>query len=383
MANTLTPVIVRMLAKAMAVLRARTVMPGLVSREYEEQTAMSFGKSIDVPIYADQIVGDVAPGPTPITPGNSVATKISIELNKHRHASFFLTDAEMDAIDPNSKFINSKMISCINPLAKDINSHILANYKKVYNYVGLAGTTPFASKVDVINDAGALLNDGDTGQSPRHGVLNFAAGGSFRTLSGLGDVNKTGKDDIKIKGIIGERYGFDWFEDGQVPYHTAGTIASSMSVTGVEPIGETTINLTNGAGTSTFNEGDIVTFAGDIQTYVVTAGVTIGSSTTGDIVINPGLKVATAGSDAVTLKASHRVNLLFHPGAFAFAMRPLSGASAMAIQLGATISSITDPVSGLTIRLELSRQNKQFAWDFDVLYGSGIARPEFASRLAG
>ena len=60
-------------------------------------------------------------------------------------------------------------------------------------------------------------------------------------------------------------------------------------------------------------------------------------------------------------------------------MRPLSSDTAD----GARIMSLTDPVTGLSLRLEVSRQHKQTAWEFDVLFGVQTVRPEFAVRLAG
>ena len=42
-----------------------------------------------------------------------------------------------------------------------------------------------------------------------------------------------------------------------------------------------------------------------------------------------------------------------------------------------------DPVTGLVVRLEIVRQNKQTMWEFDMLYGMKLVRPEYAARLAG
>jgi hypothetical protein len=40
-------------------------------------------------------------------------------------------------------------------------------------------------------------------------------------------------------------------------------------------------------------------------------------------------------------------------------------------------------VSGVALRMEVVRQNKQTLFDFDVLYGAACVRPELAVRLAG
>jgi hypothetical protein len=45
--------------------------------------------------------------------------------------------------------------------------------------------------------------------------------------------------------------------------------------------------------------------------------------------------------------------------------------------------SVTDPESGLSMRLEISRQYKQTVWEFDILWGVALVRPEWAVRLIG
>ena len=42
-----------------------------------------------------------------------------------------------------------------------------------------------------------------------------------------------------------------------------------------------------------------------------------------------------------------------------------------------------DEVSGLSLRLEVSRQHKQIQWSFDALYGATVVRPQLASWIAG
>ncbi len=48
-----------------------------------------------------------------------------------------------------------------------------------------------------------------------------------------------------------------------------------------------------------------------------------------------------------------------------------------------TMRQVTDEKSGLTMRLEVSRQEKQWKFDYDVLYGATLLRPELACRILG
>jgi hypothetical protein len=131
--------------------------------------------------------------------------------------------------------------------------------------------------------------------------------------------------------------------------------------------------------TGTFKQGDIITIAGHTQTYTVLADATADGSGDATLTIAPGLQVALAGSEAITLKASHVVNLGFTREAFALVTAPFESDS----MGNAEIASMRDPVTGLVLRLEVKRQYKQTKWEFDILWGSACLRPEFAARLAG
>ena len=73
------------------------------------------------------------------------------------------------------------------------------------------------------------------------------------------------------------------------------------------------------------------------------------------------------------------VNLAFQKNAFGFAMAPLMDARLNSD----TMRQVTDDVSGLTMRIEVTRQEKQWKFDYDVLYGATLLRPELACRILG
>ena len=102
-------------------------------------------------------------------------------------------------------------------------------------------------------------------------------------------------------------------------------------------------------------------------------------------ILTPSVGGAIADGTAVTIAKSaggastHVDNLVFHRDAFALATRPLS----VPTTGGSIISSATDPISGLSMRLEVSRQHKQTTWAFDMLYGAKLVRAELGCRLLG
>lgn len=382
MSNTLTAVLVTLLGKGLATLRRRVLLPSMVSRDNEPIVAMSKGKTVQVPIYERGTTTAVSASNTLLSPTASSPTYATVTLDNWYQSNFFLTDQELTQVaDP--EYIPNKLVGAFDALAAKINESLFGLYKDVGNYVGTAGTTPFASSQALMNNATAYLNKNDAPLSPRYGVLNYDAGANAKNISAIADVDTTGKDDIKIEGRLGRRYGVDWYEEGQVPTHTAGSLATATVATA--SVGATSVTVKDASTTtaSSLLVGDILTFAGDTQTYTVTATASISTSSSASVSIFPALKVAQTGSSAVTLAASHVSNLVFHPGAFAFASRPESEALNLARQMGVAIEMMNDPLTGISYTLEVQRQHKQFVWILSCLWGYAKVRPELACRIAG
>jgi hypothetical protein len=382
MANSLTEIIPRILARGLLHLRRTCVLPRMVNLDYSTE-AKEKGDTIDVTIASAVTASDVTPSNTPPAPGDSAPTKVQIQLNKWKHADFHLTDKQKNEIMREKSFMPGQMSAALDALAGEVNADIFAKYKGVYGAVGTAGTTPFggaspdsAFPADIVN-ARKLLNKQLAVRMDRRVVLDHDAYANALRLPAFRDASQSGDKEVVQDGAIGKKYGFPmWADDDQVPTHTAGTASGYLINNGAGyAIGTTTLVIDTGTGT--WVEGDIVTFAGHAQQYAVQSG------TTTQLVLKRGLVASVADNAAITKVATHVVNLAFQKDAFAFASRSLGDEKESEFERLAPMMSIGDPVSGLNLRLEVMRQYKQTVWDFDILWGAQLIRPEFAVRILG
>jgi hypothetical protein len=86
-----------------------------------------------------------------------------------------------------------------------------------------------------------------------------------------------------------------------------------------------------------------------------------------------------ADNVAITIRATHVMNLAMHRDFIAFASRPLAGSN----HPSSVISQVVDPISGLALRLEITREHRRDRFAYDILYGADVVRRELGARLAG
>ncbi len=372
MANTITEVVPKLLAQGLMALRENAVMPMLVNRDYEDM-AKQRGQSVDIPIPSAVSSVAVAPGPTPPANADSAPTSVSVPLDQWYEAPFYLTDREqMEVMDG---VIPMQASEAVKSLANRADTYIFDQfYPGVYGFTGTAGTTPFGSTTADATQSRKNLNNQLAPMQDRRFVIDPDAEANALELRAFQDMSFSGSPMGIIEGDIGRKLGFTWWMDQNIREFTntngvpTGYLVNNASVS----VGDVSTAIDTGSNVPV--TGAIFTVAGDTQTYVVKAG----SSGT---LLNfaPAAKVAWADNAAITFKDDHTVNLAFHRDAFAFATRPLQDEAFP----GAIVQSATDPVSGLSLRLEVTRQHKQTRWSFDMLYGGVLVRPEFATRLAG
>ncbi len=383
MANTLTSIIDKILARGLSTLREQAVMPRLVNVDFNNEASQK-GTTVDVPLPKSQTVADVSPSNTPIAAASKTPGLVQIAMSNWKQTDFHLTDKEMVEVDRNRHFLPMQSGEAVKALANNIDIAIHTELgNRVYGFIGVAASTAFDSVVTA-TDARKTLNNQLAPMGERSVVLDPDAEAKALALSAFSDLEKTGDRKVKIDGELGRKLGLDFFMSQNVQTHTSGsaTAGDGLQVATEAAVGVSTLLVKTSAGTAIFNLGDIFTFAGDTQTYVITTKVTATTAST-SIAFDPALTTIASAGTILTVKATHVMNLAFNRNAAAYVTRPLQAAVGGDVLGGSIVRSLSDNMTGLVLRLEVSRQHKRTAWEFDVLYGTKTLRPEFGMRIAG
>lgn len=257
-------------------------------------------------------------------------------------------------------------------------------YQGASRAFGTAGTTPFASNFNevaelrqILFDNGMPVNDGRLSL-----VVNSLAGTNLRQLAQLQKVNESGDSQMLRRGTLLDLQGFMFKESAGIQAHVkgaaTGTLINNASGVGV---GETTLTLdTITVNTTGIKAGDIITHASDaVNKYVVNTGLV---ATSGDIVIGgPGLRVAAANNNSVTIGDNYTANLALHQAGVELVMRPL--AKPLGGDAAVDMMTVQDPVSGLVFQISVYKGYNKAMIDITCLYDAKVWKSDAVAILLG
>jgi hypothetical protein len=242
---------------------------------------------------------------------------------------------------------------------------------------GTAGTNPFATNINPLADVRQILIDNGT---PDDGdlslVINTSAGTKMRQIANLYKVNEAGSPGLLRNGELTNLMGLSIKESAGVASHTKGTGSGYLINNGSVAVGSTTLTLDTGSGT--ILAGDILTHASDsTNKYVVSTALA-----SNDVVIaRPGLLIATANNDAVTVGNSYTGNVAFHKSAVELVMRPPAqpyGGDAAVDRM-----TIADDKTGLVFEAALYKGYGMNMLELTCFYKAKVWKPEFVATLLG
>lgn len=257
----------------------------------------------------------------------------------------------------------------------------LAAYQGASHAVGTAGTTPFASNFNTVNELRQILED--NGCPMDDGMLSLAistgAGTNLRNLATLTKANEAGTDATLRRGELLNIGGFSIRASAGVRSHTKGTGTSYLVNQSGLTNGSTSVTVDTGSGTVV--AGDIITFAsgtGSGHNYVVKTGV----AAAGTLVLNqPGLRGNIADNNAITIGNNYTANVGFHKSAIELAMRP--PAQPPGGDAGEEIATLYDEKTGLSFTARLYKGYGINQIKIMAFYGVKVWKPEFVANLLG
>jgi hypothetical protein len=385
MANIITAILPKLLAQGLMALRANTIMPRLVNRGYDTLAA-SRGDTINIPIPSAITAQDVTPSATPPSTADIAPTSVAIVLNKWKEAPFYLTDKDM--MDTMEGTIPMQASEAIKSITQVMDLDTIAAFNGVYGFVGTPGTPPFSVPVSpnivpdtsVYTQARAVLNRQLAPMGDRRVVLDPDAEGYALNLRAFQDSSWAGSQQGIVLGQIGTKMGADWFMDQNISVRATGTLTNgtihAAKVNGAVLAGATSMNINEATLTGTILPGDVFSVA---TTLTAAANAIAGVTFTPAAPVGCFLTTAVVTFKGPVGGAGYVRNLLFHRDAVAFASRPLADLP-LADSL---VQSIGDPLTGVNIRLEITREHKRTRFSYDVLYGVQCVRPELAVVIAG
>lgn len=362
-------------------------IPG-VQRDNGNFARAAVGQRVSVPIVPPVTGADIVPGVTPPNDGDQIFGNVDLTITKSRAFPVKWNGEEQLALENSGAMLppilrmqfQQAFRAAVNEVEQDIAA---IAYKNASRASGTAGTTPFGTVNDLTDFAypAQILDENGAPAAPRSMIVNSAAMANLRgKQTVLFRVNEAGTDETLRRGKVGQVEGFDIGYSPGIKQVVKGTGTGYVLGAGSFPAGTKTLPLTTGSGT--VNAGDVITLAGDPYKYVVASGV----SAPGTIAIqSPGLKVAHAAGDAVTVGNSFTPNVAFTSDGLVLATRP----PALPKRLDGTYGDsgvhqlIVDEFSGIAFDVGVYDMYRQTRFEVSLAWGVAAPNPEHIALLLG
>lgn len=387
MANTITAVLPSIYAGLFEHSREIIGAIQLVQRDASMERA-AVGQSVTVPIVPPATGGNVTPASTPPDDGDVVVGSTSISITKSKYSPVRWNGEEQLAVGPTGQYnqiLADQFAEAFRWLSNQVEVDVVtALYLAASRAYGTAGTAPFGTAGDLTDFAGVNRILDENGAPMGSRALVVGSAGRFN-LEGKQSIllknNEAGTDGLLRARRMDPVLGFNIGYSHGIVAHTKGAgVGYDINQGAGEAIGQTTLTLDGGTvNTTGIKAGDVVTFAGDTNKYVVGTGST---ATGGDIVLNdPGLRIAAADTTEMTIGDSYTANVAFTRDAAVLAARapaaPDGGDSADDSQM------VTDPVSGITFEIRLYREYRRVRYEVALAWGVGIINESHIATLLG
>ncbi len=392
MANTLTGIIptlyeaLNVVSREMVGFIPAVTLDSNASRAAKDQT-------VRVPVAVAGALEDTTPGATSPNTGTTTVNYADITITNSKVAPVLWNGEEQLAVGSTgtyNKILADQFVDGMRKLVNAVEADIALTVKKGSSRAyGTAGTAPFGTAGDLSDLAGSaqILDDNGAAIGNRQIVLNSAAIANLRgKQSVLFKVNEAGSNDMLRTGMTDILQNFAVRYSGGVVAHTKGTASGATTDNAGYAAGIGTFALAS-AGTGTLLSGDVITFAGDSNKYVVKTGDADVSNGGSLIINNPGILVAmSAATKAITVGNNYTGNYAFSRSAVVLAARaPATPVDANGRSLDSADDQmmLTDPVTGLTFEIRVYRRYREVRFEIGLAWGASVIKPEHVATLLG
>lgn len=384
MANTLTGLIPSLYNALDVVSRELTGLIPAVTLD-ATYTRAAVGQQVISPITPAAAATDITPAVTPPNDGDQVIGNTVMTITKARRVPIRWNGEERLGVDNNGAQFNvifrDQMAQAMRTLTNEMERDLAALYVGASRAAGTAGTTPFATNTADLMQARKILVDNGAPQSEMQAVIDTTAGANLRTLYGINTSRDWSQVPMNQRGVLVTPHDMSVRESSQIFTPSVGTGAAATTNATGYAVGAKSITLAS-AGTGNILAGDIITFAGDTNKYVVATGDTDVAGGGSIVLADNGLRKAIpASATAITVISAGPRSMVFSRSAIALATRapalPDGGDSAVDRMM------VTDPVSGLTFEVSMYAQYRQMQYEVAAVWGVKAVKPEHMALLLG
>jgi len=376
MANTLTNLTPDLYEALDTVSRELVGMIPAVTLDANAERAAK-GQTIRSAVAPSSAAADITPAQKAPDTGDQIITNKTLSISKSRGVAIRYNGEEQRGLNTGpgyNSILQNQFAQAMRTLTNEVEADLTALYAQASNAYGTPGTTPFGTAGDFSDASFALklLKDNGAPLTGNQLVVSSAAGASMLGLQSRTDVQ--GNDSMLRQGVMLSTAGMDIRESAQINAHTKGTGASYIT-DGTYAVGATAITIDGGTGTVL--AGDVVTFAGDANKYVVETALTGGVVT----LAAPGLKASLADGVAMTVGNAYAANMAFNRDAIVLVTRaparPVEG------DLAEDVMLMTDPRSGITFEVSMYKEYRQVHFEVALAWGVSAIKPEHMAVLLG
>jgi hypothetical protein len=365
------------------------------------------GQTITYPIAPAKTLYDVTAQANPVDINGDTAGTGTMSITDSKAAAFKWNGEEQRqlALGGISQYYADQTAQCIRAIRNYVESAIITKAAiSACRAVGTPGTAPFAfngstvSGMENFADSLKEMEDNGTPDADIHMILGTTPAAAVRKIPNLFKANEAGMDRMLRTGTIGQIEGFNVGVSPQIKTrHTPGASTGNV-LDGAAAAGPSTtpqvIAIHNGTGA--IGIGDIVKFASDTTHQYVVLSTTGGASPTSITIAAPGLYIAGATGDAITVIGTGAQTFLASPFFSRDAIHLVARQPMLPVGLGGTATGVTgavgtlidckllpDPRSKLVYQVCAWMEHRQITIEFALAFGVGVPNPQNLFLLVG